>query len=55
MIGNFVEEGYHSFDAVFCHPRTMNTIFIGDVQAALDFDFLKDNNIRTGSNRMTKL
>lgn len=50
MFDNFIEESpYHSSDQVFIHPVAKNSIFIGDVQAALDFDQLKANNIKTGS------
>ena len=40
MFDNFVEEQYHSRDSVFVHPNTFNHIFIGDIQSALDLDFL---------------
>lgn len=41
MFDNFIEENpYHSCDAVFTHASTKNRIFIGDMQAALDFDSL---------------
>lgn len=50
MFDNFIEENpYHSSDQVFTHPITKNRIFIGDIQAALDFDQLKANTIKTGS------
>ncbi len=49
MFDNFIEESpYHSSDQVFIHPITKNIIFIGDIQAALDFDQLKADNIKTG-------
>ena len=52
MFDNFIENNpYHSSDAVFTHPETKNRIFIGDVQAALDFEFLRINNIRAGSSK----
>lgn len=50
MFDNFIEDNpYHSSDAVFVHPENGNRIFLGDIQAALDFDFLKANNIKTGN------
>lgn len=56
MFDNFIEDNpYHSSDAVFTHPENKNQIYIGDVQAALDFDFLRTNNIRTGSLKNIKL
>lgn len=48
MFDNFVQEKYHSYDRVFTHPVTGHAIFIGDVQAALDLDFLMQNKIHTG-------
>ena len=52
MFDNFIEDNpYHSSNAVFIHPENNIRIFIGDVQAALDFDFLRTNNIKTGSSK----
>jgi len=52
MFDNFIEDNpYHSSDAVFFHP-TKNRIFIGDIQAALDLDFLKANHITTGNSKL---
>ena len=48
MFDNFVEEQYRSSDPVFTHPLTSNRIFIGDIQSALDLDFLKEYKITTG-------
>lgn len=48
MIDNFFEENYHSYDRVYQHPDTHNFIYIGDMQSAIDDDFLRNNNIKTG-------
>lgn len=36
MIDNFLEGDYHSYDQVYVNSETTTSIFIGDVQAALD-------------------
>ena len=52
MFDNFIEDNpYHSSDSVFVHPNSRNRIFLGDIQAALDFDFLKASNIKTGNSK----
>jgi hypothetical protein len=53
MIDNFIDE-YHSYDLVYRHPDTLNSIFIGDMNSAQDFDFLKSERIRTGTPFITQ-
>lgn len=49
MIDNFFEDSYHSYDKVYDHPETGKSIFLGDMQSALDHDFLRNQNIKTGT------
>ena len=48
MIDNFFEDNYHSYDKVYVHSSTHFSIFLGDMQSALDYDFLSQNNVKTG-------
>ena len=48
MIDNFFQDNYHSYDKVYQHPETNWNIYLGDMQAALDDDFLRNKNIKTG-------
>ena len=48
MIDNFFEDNYSSCDKVYQHPESHKHIYIGDMQAALDDDFLCNKNIRMG-------
>ena len=48
MIDNFFEDNYHSYDKVYVHSSTRSSIFLGDMQSALDYDFLSQNNVKTG-------
>jgi hypothetical protein len=48
MIDNFFEDNYHSYDNVYRHPETQKIIYLGDMQSALDNDFLHNQNIKTG-------
>lgn len=54
MIDNFLEGDYHSYDQVYLNSDTNTSLFIGDVQAALDLAFLQANNIKTGMYRKIK-
>jgi hypothetical protein len=49
MFDNFFEDSYHSYNKVYVHPETFNCIFLGDMQSAIDADFLKQQHIRTGT------
>lgn len=49
MIDNFFEDSYHSYDKVYDHPDAGASIFLGDMQAALDDDFLRNQKIKTGT------
>ena len=49
MIDNFFEDSYHSYDKVYIHPESKNCIYIGDMQSAIDDDFLCNHRIKTGS------
>lgn len=48
MLDNFFEDNYHSYDKVYKHPETERIIYLGDMQSALDIDFLHNHNIKTG-------
>jgi len=48
MIDNYLEGSYHSWDEVYKSQKYNSSIYIGDVQSALDLEFLKDKNIKTG-------
>jgi hypothetical protein len=48
MIDNFFEDNYHSYDKVYEHPEYKKSIYIGDMQSALDDDFLSNKSIKTG-------
>ena len=48
MIDNFFEDNYHSYDRVYIHPETNRHIYLGDMQSALDDDFLSSHSIKTG-------
>lgn len=49
MLDNFFEDSYHSYDKIYEHPETHTFIYLGDMQAALDDDFLHNKNIKTGT------
>ena len=48
MIDNFFEDNYHSYDKVYQHPETQKIIYLGDMQSAIDNDFLHNQKIKTG-------
>ena len=50
MIDNFFEQdSYHSYDQVYFHPETEKSIYLGDMQSALDDDFHRNKGIKTGT------
>ena len=53
MFDNFFEDNYHSYNKVYVHPETFNGIFLGDMQSAIDADFLSQQRIRTGTSTST--
>lgn len=55
MIDNFFEDNYHSYDEIYRHPQTLKIIYLGDMQSALDDDFLCNKNIKTGKLTLKKL
>ena len=48
MFDNFIEDNYHPCDKVYHHQESGNGIYIGDVQSALDINFLHQTKIKTG-------
>jgi hypothetical protein len=57
MIDNFFEDSYHSYhsyDRVYEHPESGSSIFLGDMQAAMDYDFLRNQHIRMGTSGLTQ-
>jgi hypothetical protein len=52
MLDNFMSE-YHSYDEVLRVPGG-HALFLGDMQAAQDFDFLQQHQIRTGNSISTQ-
>jgi len=55
MIDNFFEDNYHSYDEIYRHRQTHKIIYLGDMQSALDDDFLCNKNIKTGIPALKKL
>ncbi len=41
MINNYLEYEYQPSSKVYTHPTTSHSIFIGDIQAALDLNFIQ--------------
>ena len=48
-------DDYHSWDLVYTDVPSGSHIFIGDVQAAVDKDFLSAQGIKTGTRKSTQL
>ena len=50
MINNYFEDDdhYHPSDPVYLHPTHHHHLHIGDMSAAVDLDYLRKHNIRTG-------
>jgi len=55
MFDNFMAEDYHSWDLVYTDASSGGHLFIGDVQAAVDEEFLQAQRIRTGTGEETQL
>ena len=55
MFDNFMADDYPSWDLVYTHLSSRSRIFIGDVQAAVDQDFLSMQGIKTGMSEVTQL
>lgn len=55
MFDNFMADHYHSWDLVYTDASSGSHIFIGDVQAAVDQDFLLSQRIKTGTGEATQL
>jgi hypothetical protein len=49
MLNNFVEYEYQPYHKIFTHPISAFSIFLGDVSAALDLDFIKSEPIHLGN------
>jgi hypothetical protein len=50
MFDNYIDDSntYQSFNLVYTHEETNNHIYIGDISAALNFEFIKMQHITTG-------
>jgi hypothetical protein len=55
MFDNFMADDYHSWNLVYTDAFTGSHIFIGDVQAAVDQDFLEGQRIKTGKSEVSQL
>lgn len=55
MFDNFLEESYHPWDKIYTNSETGNCLYLGDVQSALDIEFLQTHNIKTGKYRSIQL
>lgn len=55
MFDNYMAEDYHSWDLVYTDASSGSHLFIGDVQAAADGEFLRTQRIRTGTGEETQL
>ena len=49
MFDNFFQDNYQSYNKVYIHPETLNSIFLGDMQSAIDADFLSRQHVKTGT------
>lgn len=54
MINNYLDYEYKPSHKVYTHPASGNSIFLGDIQAALDTSFIKEQSILTGTSDVTK-
>lgn len=54
MINNYLEHEYQPSHKVYTHSASGHSIFLGDIQAALDLSFIKGQRILTGTSDVTQ-
>ncbi len=49
MINNYIEHEYKPCHCVYTHESSGKNLYLGDIQAALDIEFINREQIKTGN------
>ncbi len=53
MINNYLDYEYQPCHKVYSHETYNNSIYLGDINAALDLQYIKTETIKTGITTLT--